>query len=47
MSAAYVSIVEIGDVVPSVADWLNLAFDIGVEYRDNLRAGTEAVGGIR
>ena len=36
---------EVGDVVPSVSDWLNLAFDIGVEYRDNLHVGTETIKG--
>ncbi len=43
----YVTLVEAGDVVPSVADWLNLTFDIGVEYRDNLAAGTERLNAIR
>ena len=36
---------EVGDVVPSVSDWLNLFFDIGIEWRDNLRAGTEFING--
>lgn len=32
---------EVGEVVPSVADWLNLTFENWEASGDNLRAGTE------
>lgn len=34
---------EVGDVVPSVSDWLNLAFEIAAAWRDNYIAATESL----
>ena len=43
---SYETVAETSGVVPSIPDWLWMFYNNGIEWGLNMRAGTEAVGGI-